>query len=124
RPFVEKRDLEGGFADSPLRLNKGLGKLNQWNAKHIQDRSKKLSDIATSVWDYPNVSSDVLRAYNKPKNKRSGNGYTLNDFPELTGQMLDLFQELRKRIKNLDSSVNEEFKKLYIAYKTTTNFVD
>ena len=38
--------------------------------------------------------------------------------------MLDIFEKLRKRIGNLDSSVREEFKKLYIAYKTTTNFVD
>ena len=35
-----------------------------------------------------------------------------------------LFEQLTKRICNLDSSVREEFKKLYIAYKTTTNFVD
>ncbi|UAC48718.1 DUF5655 domain-containing protein [Bacillus aquiflavi] len=38
--------------------------------------------------------------------------------------MLNLFERLRKRICNIDSSVREEFKKLYIAYKTSTNFVD
>ncbi len=37
---------------------------------------------------------------------------------------MDLFQRLRKRILNLDPSVREEIKKWYIAYKTTTNFVD
>lgn len=42
----------------------------------------------------------------------------------LQGEMLVLFESLRKRILNLDASVREEFKKLYIAYKTTTNFVD
>lgn len=25
-PFIEKRDMENGFAESPLTLNKGLGK--------------------------------------------------------------------------------------------------
>lgn len=38
--------------------------------------------------------------------------------------MKPLFDELRKRILNLDSSVREEPLKLYIAYKTITNFVD
>lgn len=38
--------------------------------------------------------------------------------------MMALFEELSKRICNLDSSVRMEFKKLYIAFKTTTNFVD
>lgn len=42
----------------------------------------------------------------------------------LTGDMFGLYEALRKRILNIDSSVKEEFKKLYIAYKTATNFVD
>jgi len=42
----------------------------------------------------------------------------------LQGDMLVLFETIRKRILNLDAYVREEFKKLYIAYKTTTNFVD
>src|SRR5436305_12010721 len=42
----------------------------------------------------------------------------------LNGNMLDLYNALRKRILNIDSSVREEFKKLYIAYKSSTNFVD
>ncbi len=29
-PFATKRDMEGGFKDSPLRLNKGLGQLEAW----------------------------------------------------------------------------------------------
>ena len=35
-----------------------------------------------------------------------------------------MFQLFRKRVLNLDASVREEILKLYIAYKTTTNFVD
>jgi predicted transport protein len=38
--------------------------------------------------------------------------------------MGELFRELRMRVMNLDSSVKEEFTKLYIAYKSSTNFVD
>lgn len=42
----------------------------------------------------------------------------------LQGEILDLFEVLRKQILNLNASVIEEFKKRYIAYKATTNFVD
>ena len=38
--------------------------------------------------------------------------------------MLELYRNLEKRILNLDSSVRVEFKKLYIAFKAQTNFVD
>lgn len=46
-----------------------------------------------------------------------GHGY-------LQGDLRELFEHLRKRILNIDASVKEEFKKLYIAYKASTNFVD
>ena len=38
--------------------------------------------------------------------------------------MLDLYRQLEKRILNLDATVRVEFKKLYIAFKAQTNFVD
>lgn len=59
----------------------------------------------------------------KPKAKQ-GTIYTLDRYKHLTGDMLDLYHSLKKRIINIDSSVVEEYKKLYIAFKSTTNFVD
>ena len=38
--------------------------------------------------------------------------------------MQGLFEALRKAILALDPCVNEEFLKLYVAYKAETNFVD
>ena len=35
RRFTEKRDMKGGFAESPLRLNQGLGKLEHWTEEDI-----------------------------------------------------------------------------------------
>ncbi|QRG65978.1 DUF262 and DUF1524 domain-containing protein [Brevibacillus choshinensis] len=124
RPFKDKRDLEGGFADSPLRLNKGLGKLDVWNEDEITKRARLLADQALQVWEYPQFSNDLLSKYTKKDSEGEAVTYTINDHPELQGEMLALFEELSKRICNLDSSVRMEFKKLYIAFKTTTNFVD
>lgn len=33
RPFTTKRDMKGGFRDSPLRLNAGLGQLETWGLR-------------------------------------------------------------------------------------------
>ncbi|NBD25638.1 GmrSD restriction endonuclease domain-containing protein [Paenibacillus glycinis] len=124
KPFKEKRDMDGGFADSPLRLNKGLGKIDTWNADTINKRAKLLVDQSLLVWDYPQLPPGILLKYKDQKPDSHAITYTISDHPELQGDNLILFEELRKRICNLDSSVREEFKKLYVAYKTTTNFVD
>lgn len=124
KPFREKRDMDGGFADSPLRLNRGLGQLEAWNEQEIINRGNKLSEQATLVWGYPELPEQIISQYKMKPQEGENAQYTIKDFPELTGSMLELFEQLRKRICNLDSSVREEFKKLYIAYKTTTNFVD
>jgi predicted transport protein len=124
KPFKEKRDMKGGFRDSPVRLSQELREHETWNVSTITKRANMLADKALSVWEYPQLHLHTLEKYQNPKQVLQSVTYSMADHPELQGNMLELFEEVRKRILNLDSSVREEFKKLYIAYKTTTNFVD
>jgi len=126
KPFKEKRDMEGGFADSPIRLNGSLAKLGHWNEKEILNRAKILSDLAVQIWSCLELAEEVLNKYKIIEKEKSEKTYTIEDHPYLAeGEaMRPLFEELRKRILNIDSSVKEDILKLYIAYKTTTNFVD
>jgi len=223
RPFREKRNMEGGFAHSPIRLNRSLSTLEQWNSEEIEKRALALADIAVNVWSMPQLSPEQISKYSRQTQRlplaevigplehplagfipegfkvvqmserkfhyyrlvgdewiQYGNGkdawfaiswntvgwrtrdnykkgfmplgvggeinprfrpeiieqyydieeangnnvYTLEDYPGLQGNMREVFEHLQKRILNLDSSVKEEYKKLYIAYKITTNFVD
>jgi predicted transport protein len=123
RPFLEKRDMTGGFADSPLRLNRGLAKLDRWGREQIEQRSTSLSHLALGIWKFPNLAPEVITRYEGMPEVNSDE-YSLDHFEHLNGDILELFEALRKRILNLDSSVRQEIKKNYIAYKTTTNFVD
>lgn len=123
RPFVTKRDMVGGFADSPLRMNQGLGQLERWTEDAIKDRAGKLAAKAVSVWNAPSLAADFLDAY-KPKATPAA-GYTIEDHPHLlAGPMRELFEAFRKQVLALDPCVTEEFLKLYVAYKAETNFVD
>lgn len=124
RPFIEKRDMKGGFADSPIRLNRDLAKLDHWNETKIQNRSKKLSKFATRIWKCPDLTPETLEEYRRAKKRRDEKIYTINDHKYLKDDMLNLFNLFRRHVLNLDASVTEEFLKKYIAYKTTTNFVD
>jgi predicted transport protein len=122
RPFQEKRDMSGGFKESPLRLNQGLGQLEHWNEAAIKGRAEKLCGLAVDVWKAPNLSSEILAAY---KAQAPAPGYSISDHPHLVnGMMQSLFEAFRKEVLALDPCVTEEFLKLYVAYKAETNFVD
>ena len=123
RPFTNKRDMPGGFKESPLKLNKGLGQLEQWNEDMIKARAQRLSEMAVSVWQAPRLDVDVLEAY-RPRGEAKA-GYSIEDHPHLlSGVGRELFMAFRKEVLSLDPVVTEEFLKLYVAYKAETNFVD
>jgi uncharacterized protein with ParB-like and HNH nuclease domain/predicted transport protein len=121
-PFSEKKTILGGFNDSPIRLNELLRKTDVWNIGQIQNRAANLADKAKQIWFAPKLTDDVLASY-QPE-KQVTQAYTLKHYEHLEGDMLALYQSLKQRILNIDSSVIEEYKKLYIAFKSTTNFVD
>ena len=123
--FKEKRDMKKGFKESHLMLNKDLATLETWNKKEIEKRARKLIETSKEIWYYPELSLNKLEKYKK-ETKKTIKEYSLKDHSHLSenSPMKPLFDELRKRILNLDSSVREEPLKLYIAYKTITNFVD
>lgn len=124
RPFVEKRDMPGGFKESPLRLNAGIGQVTKWDEEAIQTRAGRLADQARAVWDSPRLEPDVLAAYQPAKAAPAGS-YTLDDHPYLTAPGIrEVFEALRKDVLALDPCVTEEVLKLYVAYKAETNFVD
>ena len=50
RPFNEKRDMKDGFKESPLRLNRGLGTRDRWDATAIEERGRELAERAVRVW--------------------------------------------------------------------------
>lgn len=124
RPFEEKRDMAGGFRESPLRLNAGLGAETVWNEDAIKRRATKLSDMASKVWAYPDLEPDLLERY-RPQVLPTNTGYSLEDYQYLQNpETRELFEMLRREVLTLDSVVSEEILKLYIAFKAETNFVD
>ena len=114
--------MKGGFRESPLKLNEGLGQLDHWNEDAIKTRGERLASLALKVWDAPKLSRQVVEAY-RPK-AQSGT-YGLEDHGYLANSpMRELFGALRTEINALDPCVTEEFFKTCIAYKAETNFVD
>ncbi|MEA5452074.1 DUF262 domain-containing protein [Leptolyngbya sp. CCNP1308] len=123
RPFPNKRDMPGGFKESPLKLNAGLGLAEIWDEAAIVSRAERLASQAVGVWKAPAIAPDIVDAYRAVPQKTDG--YTIEDHHYLMANAIrPLFEAFRSQVLALDPVVNEEFLKLYVAYKAETNFVD
>lgn len=124
RPFSDKKTIPGGFDTSPLFLNESVRAETKWNEEAILRRASKLAKRACLVWKEPSLPEDKLNLYREPEEVKEHSVYNIEHYDHLQGEMLELYRQLEKRILNLDATVRVEFKKLYIAFKAQTNFVD
>ncbi|GAA7413425.1 hypothetical protein ID0983_12160 [Helicobacter pylori] len=112
RSFQEKRDMEKGFKDSPLRLNKGLKDLESFGEEEILNRTKDLATRALKIWAYPKLDAETL------ENK----DYDLSHY-NFSLHSRELFDILSEGIKAFDERITEKFNKMCIPYKFNRNFV-
>ncbi|GAA7101376.1 hypothetical protein HpBGD16_11530 [Helicobacter pylori] len=117
KSFQEKRDMEKGFKQSPLKLNQSLKDLESFGEEEIKKRANDLADLALKIWTYPKLDAETLEKY-KQKGKREKKVY------DLSSHLRELFKILGKEIKALDERITEKFNQDYISYIFNTNFVD
>ncbi|GAA9596050.1 DUF262 and DUF1524 domain-containing protein [Helicobacter pylori] len=123
KSFQEKRDMEKGFKDSPLKLNQSLKDLESFGEKEIKKRANDLADWTLKIWTYPKLDAETLEKYKPKKDKKEKKVYDLSSY-KFGPHSRELFDILSKEIKALDEKITESFMKAYIAYKFKTNFVD
>ncbi len=122
-PFIIKKTISGGFNASPLYLNESVRIENVWNELAILRRVDTLSERVCHIWEKPVLPKERLELFNQQKEAKQTT-YSIEIYDYLKNDILDLYRKFEKRVLNLDSSVRVEFKKLYIAFKAQTNFVD
>lgn len=121
--FQAKCEHKYGYRYSPLKMNEGIAAEPKWNEQAINNRAEKLADKAAKVWPVIQLPKDIVEAY-KPEKDQAAE-YAIDDHPYLLkGSMAELFQVFRKQVLEIDPCVSEEYKKLYVAFKAETNFVD
>ncbi|GAA7401018.1 DUF262 and DUF1524 domain-containing protein [Helicobacter pylori] len=119
--FQEKRDMEKGFKQSPLKLNQSLKDLESFGEEEIEKRANDLADFALKIWTYPKLDAETLEKYKPKKDKKEKKAYDLSSY-KFGSNSRELFDILRKEIKALDE-ITEKFNKMCISYKFDTNFV-
>ncbi len=125
KPFKEKRDMEKGFKQSPLRLNQSLKDLEVFGEKEIEKRANDLADWALKIWTYPKLEVETLEEYKPKKEKKEKEEYKLKKEKKVydlssykfSPYSRELFDILREKIKAFDERITEKFNQQYIAYK-------
>ena len=122
--FTEKKEMKGGFKESPLHVNEGLRCIETWGEDEIKKRAKQLAKKALTVWPVPSLSLEVLNSYRPKKQQTEKSSYSIESYSHLAkGNVRLLFEVFQKAVLAFDPCVTEEFLKFYIAYKAEGNFV-
>ncbi len=121
KSFKEKRDMENGFKQSPLKLNQSLKDLESFGEKEIEKRANDLADWALKIWTYPKLDAETLEEDKPKKEKKEKKAYDLSSY-KFSSDSRELFDILREKIKAFDERITEKFMKHYITYKHDTIF--
>ncbi|MEN9612501.1 MAG: hypothetical protein RLZZ628_3315 [Bacteroidota bacterium] len=76
KPFLEKRDMAGGYKDSRLWLNKQLSKCEKWDKREVEKRFEAISERFFKIWlevrvDGTNAFQEVnIFEAETPRNKK------------------------------------------------------
>ena len=101
--FIEKKEAENGFNDSPLRLNQFLKTCSKWTETELRERRDLLLKWALDLWPYPvtdyqpvkraetehSLSEDFDFTHSTPKKfTLSGTEYPCKDWTSLLETVL------------------------------------
>ncbi len=123
KPFYVKQSIEGGFKTSHLRLNDTLVNLTKWDESEIKKRSQNLAEQALKIWEYPAVSKSEIDAYTKTE-KKEQTYISTEHYPAMSTSIKAIYDEIDRKLLNLDIGLMKEYKKYYIAYKYETSFAN
>lgn len=118
KPFLEKKECENGFANSPLNINRHIAGYEVWNEAVLKQREAWLADRILLAWSAltSSVSSD---GESRPDRHSIGDGISLTYskpvYVEICGDKFpvsswrQLAETVCKQLAHLDTAIFETF---------------
>ena len=123
KSFAEKKAINGGFNDSPLRLNKFIRDQSRWDAKTIEQRGKLLAEEAVTIWCPLVVDPQAVKQQELEEYKDLAASYKIENL-ELDDDAKKLLEALRPQIKALGEDVVELPNDRSVIYRVLDFFVE
>ena len=123
RPFTDKKTINRGFNESPLRLNKFIREQQSWTAIEMEKRGKDLAAKAASIWPTLAVDMESVKEVELEERKAQAARYSLDNL-EFDAESEALFNVLRPQILTLGEDVIELCGAKSITYRVYDFFVE
>jgi predicted transport protein len=123
RDFGEKKNIEGGFSDSSVRLNKFVRDQPIWTVKELSLRTNELAKRALKAWPPLVVDQSLIDAASHLEKKKLAARQDVSKI-NMTADAKALFEELRAHVMSLDSEVVELAEPNSISYHGPAFFLE
>lgn len=124
KPFIQKRNrIPGGYADSPVWLNKSLAKLDSWGEKEIDDRGRELAKLALIIWKPLKADSAAIHQADLDEAISVVKNWTIDDI-ECSSSVRPILLELAEFTRDLSEEIVELSYYKSVAYRTPAWFVE
>ena len=123
RPFPEKKTIQGGFNESPLRLNAFIREQPTWTPTQMQERGTHLANKALTVWPPLTVDIQAVREAELKERIAQAAEYKIDDLTmdAVTKKLLDA---LRPQLQALGNDVVELCTEASVTYRVYDFFVE
>jgi hypothetical protein len=102
-PFEKKRDMRGGFKDSPIRLNRSLALQDTWDEAAVNKRAATLADKVLEVWPSPHPTPAMLEQHDPRLRQPAGPESDADDglVVQFEEPLSSLYQDLEEGLTEL-----------------------
>lgn len=123
--FEDKMKVEGGIKYSNYRLSDDIANSSKWGIEEIVSRSQRLAKDALNIWKRPELSNELMKKYRNNTKAEKNQYENMDHYPEMRKEIKEKYEELDKRILELDKNIQKVYTKHYVAYKFEyCNFVE
>ncbi|MFH0938015.1 MAG: DUF262 and DUF1524 domain-containing protein [Planctomycetota bacterium] len=123
RPFTDKKTIDGGFNDSPLRLNKFIREQPSWTEVEMEKRGKDLAAKAVGIWSTLTVNMEAVKESELEEQKAQAAKYSLDNL-DFDTEARALFNVLRPQIMALGDDIIELYGPKSVSYCVYDFFVE
>lgn len=123
RDFDEKKTIEGGFADSSVRLNKFVREQTVWTPKEMTTRTNELVKRALKAWPPLRVDKTLVDAADHSEMRKLAARQDLTKI-RMTADAKALYEALRAQVMTIGTDILELAEPNSISYHGPAFFLE